>query len=330
MATQSRPADLISGPLHPGLRGWWQTLSQGETAFAYLLMIPALVILVVFMVYPFLLGIWLSLTNDRIGHVGHYIGLRNFQILFNDSIFRQTVQNTFVYTISTMVLKVVLGMAAALLLNQQFRFRRWVRAGFLMPWIVPTALSALAWFMLFDSSFSPLSWALVHSHFHIGPWALFGHSIGVGPFRHNIAWLGDPTLGMTTLVIGNVWRGTPFFAISILAALQTIPPDLHEAASIDGARSWQRFRFITLPGIMAVLLVVLLFSIIWTFSDFQLIYVLTRGGPFNSTHVFGTYAYQIGLNASLIGRGAAISLCMLPVLAVVAAALLWYIRRQDV
>lgn len=183
--------------------------------------------------------------------------------------------------------------------------------------------------MLFDSSFSPISWLLVHSGFPIGPWMLAGHRLGIGPLHHNIPWLGDPTLGMTSLVFGNVWRGTPFFVVSLLAALQTIPADLHEAASIDGARSWQRSRYITLPGIMPVLRIVLLFSIMWTFSDFQLMYVLTRGGPFNSTRVFGTYAYQVGLNASLIGRGAAVSISTLPFLAVTAGVLLWYIRSRD-
>lgn len=286
---------------------------QSEAAFARFLLVPALVVLGLFMLYPFGLGVWLSFTNTVVGHTGHWIGLKNFDSLIHDKVFRLTVRNTFTYTGVTIVLKLGLGMGLALVMNQPLRFRKGFRAVLLLPFIVPTALSAIAWLMLFDSTLSPLTWAAQHLHL----------------VNSRINWLGTPRLAMTSLIVANTWRGIPFFAISILAGLQTVPTDLYEAASIDGAGSIQRFFYVTLPAIRAVTLVVMLFSIITTFADFQLIYVLTKGGPVNSTQVFGTLTYQRGLSAANIGEGAAIALFMLPVLAIISGSLLWYIRRED-
>jgi len=286
---------------------------QGETPFAYTLLLPAAVLLAIFMLYPFLLGVWLAFSDAVVGKAGHWVGFANFDNLFHDKIFRLTVRNTFTYTGVTVVFKLAIGMALALLMNQQFRLRKGFRAIILLPWIVPTALSAIAWLMLFDSTLSPLTWAAQHLHL----------------VTNRINWLGTPRLAMTSLIIANIWRGVPFFAISILAGLQTVAADLYEAASIDGAGTLQRFRFVTLPSIRNVTLIVLLFSIIQTFSDFQLIYVLTKGGPVNSTQVFGTLTYQRGLAGTHISEGAAIALVMLPILAIVAGILLWYVRKED-
>src|SRR4029077_7675286 len=189
-------------------------------------------------------------------------------------------------------------------------FRNAIRAGVLMPFIVPTALSSLGWLMIFDPIFSPFSWLLKH-------WGLI---------TRNINFLGTPALAISSVMVANIWRGTPFFAVTILAGLQAVPTELHDAAAIDGAGAWQRFRNVTLPIILGVILISTLFSIIMTFADFQLIYVLTKGGPANETHIFGTYAYQIGLNATEIGQGAAIALYMFPILAVLAILLLRYLR----
>ncbi|MCL4368984.1 MAG: sugar ABC transporter permease, partial [Actinobacteria bacterium] len=283
---------------------------EREQTLGWLLMVPGAVILLAFIAYPFFLGIWLSLTNSAIGVMGHFIGLSNFTNLLQDSIFLQTVQNTFVYSFVSVPFKLVLGLALALLMNQRFPFRNALRAGLLLPWIVPTALSSLAWLMIFDGVFSPISWLA-------RAWGLTDQ---------NINFLGTPVLAMSSLVIANIWRGIPFFAVSILAGLQAVPQELHEAAAIDGASPWQRFWAVTVPVIRGVTMIATLFSIIWTFADFQLIYVLTKGGPANSTHVFGTYAYQIGLNATEIGQGAAIALYMFPFLAIFAAVLLIYLR----
>jgi len=285
---------------------------EREGDLGIVLMLPGALLLLVFMAYPFFLGLWLSLTDSTIGHAGRFLGLRNFTGLLSDSIFRQTARNTFVYALVTVPFKLVLGLGLALVLNTAIPFRNAIRAGVLMPFIVPTALSSLGWLMLFDPIFSPFSWTLRH-------WGLIAR---------NINFLGTPLLAIVSVMIANIWRGTPFFGITILAGLQAVPAELHDAAAIDGAGAWQRFRNVTLPVILGVILVSTLFSIIMTFADFQLIYVLTKGGPANETHIFGTYAYQVGLSATQIGQGAAIALYMFPILAVLAGLLLFYLRRE--
>lgn len=287
-------------------------LLERENSLGLLLMVPAVTVLVVFIAYPFLLGIWYSLTDARIGVPGHFVGLNNFMSNAQNGIFQQTLKNTFVYTGITTVFKLALGMALALLMNQNFRGRNLVRAALLLPWIIPTALSTLAWLWIFDSTYGIISWVLKNT----------------GLIERNIAFLGDPVLAMGSVITVNIWRGTPFFAISLLAGLQTIPQDLYEAAAIDGASAWQRFHRVTLPLIMPVLTIVTLFSIIWTFADFQLVYVLTRGGPTNSTHLLATLAYQIGMTAGELGNGAAISLWMFPFMVALVVAVLWYQRRE--
>jgi multiple sugar transport system permease protein len=258
-------------------------------------------------------GVWLSVTNSMVGEPGHFIGLKNFAKIFDDSIFRTAALNTIVYTAITTVFKLALGLWLALLLNRSFRGKAWVRAFILLPFIIPTVLSTLAWKWMFDPTFSVFNWLF---------WKL--HIIS-----SRINWLGDPDLAMTSVMIVNVWRGVPFYAISLLAGLQTINPDLHEAAAIDGANRFQRFWYVTWPLLLPVTMVVVLFSVIQTFADFQLVYVLTGGGPANATHLFATYAYQIGIGTGLLSEGAAISLAMFPALLLVVIFQLWYIRRVE-
>ena len=289
-------------------------LLERENSLGLTLMVPAVTILLLFIAYPFVLGIWYSLTDARIGVAGQFVGLQNFITNSQNGIFQQTLKNTFVYTAVTTVFKLVLGMALALLMNQNFRCRNLVRAALLLPWIIPTALSTLAWLWIFDSTYGIISWLLKNA----------------GLIQRNIPFLGDPLLAMSSVIVVNIWRGTPFFAISLLAGLQTIPQDLYEAAAIDGATAWQRFQRVTLPLIMPVLTVVTLFSIIWTFADFQLVYVLTRGGPTNSTHLLATYAYNVGMTAGELGNGAAISLWMFPFMVLLVVAVLWYQRREAI
>jgi len=288
-------------------------LLEREHVLAGALLAPTLLILAVFIAYPFGLGIWLALTDKVVGRPGHFVGLQNFRVNLDDAIFLRAFQNTFVYTFAATFLKLCLGMAAALLLNHHFRGKRLVRASMLLPWIVPTVLSTLAWQWMFDATFSVFNWVLIHA----------------GLISKRILWLGDGVLAMGCLILVNVWRGMPFFAITLLAGLQTVNPDLHEAAEIDGASAWQRFWRVTLPLIRPIMLVVVLFSMIATFADFQLIYVLTRGGPYSSTHVFGTYAYEIAMRAAKLGQGASISLFLFPFLLVVIVLQLWYIRRTS-
>lgn len=311
---QPRTLDDAGLSKPPAPRWRLRDILERERSLGWILMAPGSLLLLIFIAYPFFLGIWLSLTNSMIGRMGAFVGLKNFVfLLMNDSIFRQAATNTFVYAFLSVPFKLFLGLGLALLLNQQFHFRNALRAGLLLPWIVPTALSSLAWLMIFDGVLSPISWLLK----------------ALGLASANIPFLGDPIMAMSALVFANVWRGVPFFAVSILAGLQAVPQELHEAASIDGAGPWQRFLAVTIPVIRGITLIATLFSIIWTFADFQLIYVLTKGGPANTTHIFGTYAYQIGLNATDIGQGAAIALYMFPFLAIFAAILLIYLRKGD-
>ena len=292
---------------------WSTRFLESEGLLAGLLLTPTVVLLGIFIAYPFVMGVWLSLSNTSVGNVGHFVGLQNFAKAWNDSIFQMAFKNTFYYTFFATILKLALGMWLALLLNRHFRGKRIVRASMLLPFIIPTVLSTFAWRWMFDPTFSVLNWLLYRTGFIVT----------------KIPFLSDGDYGMWCAIVVNTWRGMPFFAITLLAGLQTISPDLQEAASLDGANGWQRFWRVTWPLLKPVTLVVVVFSIIQTFSDFQLIYVLTGGGPANSTHLLATYAYQVGVATGLLGEGAAISLFMLPVLFIVVWLQLRYLRRLE-
>jgi len=288
-------------------------LLENERLLAGVLLAPAVLLLGLFIAYPFVMGVWLAVSSTTVGNVGHFVGLHNFSKAWNDSIFQTAFGNTFFYTFWATIFKLTLGMWLALLLNRHFRGKRLVRASMLLPFIVPTVLSTFAWRWMFDPTFSVLNWLLYH----------------LGLISDKLPFLSNGTYGLWCAIAVNTWRGMPFFAISLLAGLQTISPDLHEAASLDGANAWQRFWNVTWPLLKPVTLVVVVFSIIQTFSDFQLIYVLTGGGPANATHLLATYAYQIGVLTGLLGEGAAISLFMLPVLFIVVWLQLRYLRRLE-
>jgi multiple sugar transport system permease protein len=288
-------------------------LLENEKLLATALLAPGVVILGVFIAYPFVMALWLSVTSMRVGDPGQFVGMANFTKAWNDSIFRTSFSNTVFYTFWATVFKLALGMWLALLLNRHFRFKRIVRASMLLPFIIPTVLSAFAWRWMFDPTFSVLNWTLYHA----------------GLISDRLPFLSDETWAMWCAIVVNTWRGMPFFAITLLAGLQTISPDLHEAAALDGANAWDRFWHVTWPLLLPVTLVVVVFSVIQTFSDFQLIYVLTGGGPANSTHLVATYAYQVGVASGLLGEGAAISLFMFPVLFAVVWVQLRYLKRMD-
>jgi multiple sugar transport system permease protein len=286
---------------------------ENEGLLAAVLLAPTVILLGTFIAYPFVMGVWLSLSSTSVGNPGEFIGLRNFTKAWNDSIFQTAFGNTFFYTFWATVFKLTLGMWLALLLNRHFRGKRIVRASMLLPFIVPTVLSTYAWRWMFDPTFSVLNWLLFQ----------------LGLIQNKLPFLSDGTYGMWCAIVINTWRGMPFFAITLLAGLQTISPDLQEAASLDGANGWRRFWHVTWPLLKPVTVVVVVFSIIQTFSDFQLVYVLTNGGPANSTHLLATYAFQIGIATGLLGEGAAVSLFMLPVLFVVVWLQLRYLRRME-
>jgi multiple sugar transport system permease protein len=306
-ATVPLAAPRIAGP-----RGLTRFL-ESERLLATMLLAPTVLLLGLFIAYPFVMGVWLSLSNTSVGNPGRFVGLANFLKAWDDSIFRNAFGNTFFYTFWATIFKLVLGMWLAVLLNRQFRGKRIVRASMLLPFIVPTVLSTFAWRWMFDPTFSVLNWLLYQGGFIV----------------QKLPFLSDGTWAMWCAIAVNTWRGMPFFAITLLAGLQTINPDLHEAAALDGANGWRRFWHVTWPLLKPVTIVVVVFSVIQTFSDFQLIYVLTGGGPANATHLVATYAYQVGVATGLLGEGAAISLFMLPVLFFVVWAQLRYLRRLE-
>jgi len=264
-----------------------------------LCMLPTAGLLLIFLTYPLGLGLWLSLTDTTIGQPGEYIGLDNFYSLFDDPVFWGAVWYTVFYTAVATAGKFLLGLWLALLLNNHLPFKAFIRAIVLLPWIVPTVLSSIAWWWIYDPQFSIVSFVLVDV-LHLR--------------AHYIDFLGSPWSARWSLIVANIWRGIPFVAITLLAGLQTISPSLYEAALLDGATGWQKFRRITVPLLMPILSVALTLSVLFTFSDFQLVYAITRGGPFNSTHLMATLAFQRAIPGSQLGEGAAIAVSMIPFL----------------
>ena len=311
MATRTQSIGALAGPA-TGRAAFGRFLER-EAVFSWLMLAPAVLFLIGFVAYPFVYGIYLSLEAREVGRDGVFVGLANFVANMRDPVFWQVVRNTVVYTGAATVVKLVGGLGLALVMNQRFRMKNAVRASLLLPWIVPTALSTIAWMWIFDPSFSVINWLLLHS----------------GLASSGVPWLAEGKLAMVAIIIANVWRGLPFYAVTLLAALQTIPHELYEAAAIDGATPRKRFVHVTLPYLRAVLLITTMFSVIWTFSDFQLVYVLTGGGPSNATHLFATYAFNIAMGAGELGQGASIALSMFPPLLLVIAVLSIYLRRDQ-
>jgi multiple sugar transport system permease protein len=287
-----------------------QRLQNSRNALGLLFMLPAAVLLVIFLTYPLILGVWLGFTDTKIGRAGVWIGLENYQFLLGDSVTQLALFNTLFYTFVASVLKFVLGLWLAILLNEKIPFKTFFRTVILLPYIVPTALSAIAFWWIYDAQFSVLSWTLMK----------------MGLIDRYIDFLGDPWNARLSTIAANVWRGVPFVAITLLAGLQTISPSLYEAAAIDGASGWQRFRYITLPLLTPIIAVVMTFSVLFTFTDFQLIYVLTRGGPLNATHLMATLSFQRAIPGGALGEGASIAIAMVPFL--LAAILFSYFGLQ--
>ena len=277
------------------------------------MVVPPGLFLVALVGYPFIYGIWLSLEDRPVAHAGTFVGLANFAADMHDPVFWRVAINTLVYTAVATLLKMVGGLGLALVMNQDFRFKNTIRALMLLPFIVPTVLSTIAWMWMLDPAFSVINWLL--RYFDLAD---------PGP-----SWLGNSYLAMMSLIIVNVWRGLPFYAITLLAGLQTISPDLYEAATIDGASAWHRFRYVTLPLLRPVIFIVTMFSVIFTFADFQLVYVLTRGGPANATHLFATYAFDVAMSGGQLGMGASIALAMLPPLALIIIAMSVYMKPNQ-
>ena len=285
-------------------------LFDNRNFLGVLFLLPAAVLLLVFLTYPLGLGVFLGFTDAKVGRPGEWIGIENYQFLLTDSVFRLSVWNTFLYTFIASAAKFVLGLWLALLLNEHIPFKAFIRAIVLLPFIVPTVLSAIAFWWIYDAQFSIVSWVLTR----------------LGIIHSYIDFLGDPVLARMSVIIANIWRGVPFIAICLLAGLQTISPSLYEAAAIDGANPFQKFWHVTLPMLSPIIAVVMTFSVLFTFTDFQLIWVLTRGGPINATHLMATLSFQRAIPGGALGEGAAIATSMIPFL--LAAILFSYFGLQ--
>jgi multiple sugar transport system permease protein len=276
----------------------WDQIKSNRNWLGFWFMLPAMGFLILFLAYPLGLGIWISFTDARIGRPGQFIGAENYEWLWDDSIFWLSVMNTLLYTFVASAIKFAIGLYLALLLNENLPFKAMLRALVLIPFIVPTVLSALAFWWIFDAQFSIISWSLKQ----------------MGLITNNINFLGDVAWARACVIFANIWRGVPFVAITLLAGLQTVSPSLYEAATLDGATNWQRFRFITYPLLTPIIAVVMTFSVLFTFTDFQLIWAMTRGGPVNATHLMATLSYQRAIIGGVLGEGAAISNAMIPFL----------------
>lgn len=276
----------------------FQKLQNSRNALGFVFMFPAAVLLILFLTYPLGLGVWLGFTDAKVGREGVWIGLENYQFIWEDAVTRLALFNTLFYTFVASVVKFFLGLWLAILLNERIPYKNFFRSVILLPYIVPTALSALAFWWLYDAQFSIISWVLIK----------------LGWIDNYIDFLGDPWNARLSVIAANIWRGIPFVAITLLAGLQTISPSLYEAAAIDGATGWQRFRHITMPLLTPIIAVVMTFSVLFTFTDFQLIYVITRGGPLNATHLMATLSFQRAISGGALGEGAAIAIAMVPFL----------------
>ena len=310
--------EALAATLHVSYTRRLADYLQQEHILGYLLLVPAFLWLVGLVAYPFGMAISYCLSDIVVGReqAAKFVGLDNFISLLNNEIFIQTVKNSFTFTVSAVTLKAVFGLLLALLLNKDLKFKRLIRGCVLLPWVMPVALSALGWKWMYDSLYSVITWTLNR----------FVLLVGLPPLEIN--WLGQANLAMASVIVVNTWIGLPFFAITLLAGLQAIPEEMYEAAEVDGATPWHKFFHVTLPMLRPVLAVVILFSTIFTFADFNTVYVLTQGGPMNYTHLFATLANMLAFQTLDLGRGAAVSLFMFPLLMLLVFFVLRLARRE--
>ncbi len=273
-----------------------------DTGTALLFLLPLFVLVVGLIVYPFYRAVWQSFTDKLVGYPERFVGLRNYLYLLHDDTFHEVVRNSLVFTVGSVGLKILTGLAMALVLNGVWRWRNLFRGLLLLPWITSTVIIALTWRWMFDSF----------------PGRGFFNSVllDLGLIGHPVAFLAGPAGAMAAVIVANWWRGFPFFGVSYLAGMQSIPLELYEAAAVDGAGPWRRFWHVTLPGLKHIVIITTLLSFIWTINDFNIVYVMTRGGPGTATQVFATYSYDVAFNQLRWGRGVTVSIFLVPLLVV--------------
>ncbi len=308
ISTARLPGTLAARPRRPGLGRWLGP----DWRLGFLFVAPIVVLVLALVAYPFGYAVYLSLTRKYVGLPPVFVGLENYVKLAHDGFFRRAVQNSFVFTFASVAVKLVLGMAMALVLNARIRFRSFWTGVLLIPWVAPTVVSALNFLWIYDYSLGVLNYILVRV---------------TGLLPQGVGWLSEPGTAMASVIAVNVWRGFPFFGISFLAGLKSVPAELYEAAAVDGAGALGRFRHVTLPGLKNIIIIVMLLSTIWTFNDFQIVYILTRGGPGGATQVLPVFTYEMAFGAQRLGEAIAVALYMLPAMAAVIIVLSRYMRR---
>lgn len=300
--SSSLKKELSTGAVAPGrLRpARLARLLNSETGVAYLLLLPLLLVVIAMLAYPLSYAISLTFQKKAVGLPGEFVGLANYgRLIFDDPIFPKLIRNTAIYAGVSVLLKTIVGLGMALILNEPIKGRTLFRGLLMIPWVLPQAVVALNWKWILNST-GVLNYVLVNT----------------GILDRYVPWLSTPNLAMVGLILVNVWANFPFFGINFLAAMQTIPRDLYEAAEVDGASAWQRFIHVTLPGLRQIMLVLGILSTIWTWNMFTHVWLLTAGGPADNTHLFATYAYQVGLTGQGLGYAATVSVVFMPILAI--------------
>lgn len=267
-----------------------------ERRLGVILILPVLFYVMGMILFPFFINIWLSFQKKHIGMPAEFIGLSNYIYWLRNPDFFKVLKNTLVYTFVSIALKFVLGLGAALLLNRDFRGRNFFRGFLLIPWILPTVVTCFTWRWLYDDLVGVFNFFLVR--------------INVGP----VPWLSSSSLALGSVIAVNVWRGFPFFGILLLAGLQSIPGQSYEAAKIDGANTFQCFLYVTLPALRSIAMIAILLSTIWTFNDFEIVYLLTRGGPGYHSMIMVPFVYEIGIRGQHIGQAITFSVMVFPLL----------------
>ena len=292
----------------PAARSSFGKFMRQRSTIAFLMCLPLILIVACLVIYPAFYSIWLSMLNKA---QTKFIGLGNYRFLLTRDVFWMVVQQSAIFAISAVFFKALIGLITAHLINNlPVKGQRKWRGMLLVPWVIPLALSSLGWWWLFDPTHSAFNYVIQSFGFN------------------EIPWLSDPYWARFSVILVNVWYGAPFFLIMYLAALKSVPEQLYEAASIDGANAWQKFVHITLPMMRNIMAITILFSLIVTFANFDIVQIMTAGGPRNMTHVFATYSFMLGIRSGDLPLGAATSLFMLPILAISAVVILRGVRKR--
>jgi multiple sugar transport system permease protein len=301
-------ADSLAAPSPAGRSMTMRKFVRRRSTIAFVMALPLILLIAFLVVYPALFSMYLATLNKS---MERFVGLGNFEFLFKRNTFWMVVQQSCIFAISAVFFKALIGFFLAHFVHTipAKGQRKW-RGMLLVPWVIPPAMSTLGWFWLFDPSYSAFNWLFVR--------------IGIDP----VNWLGDATWARISVILVNVWYGAPFFLIMYLAALKSVPEQLFEAASIDGANWWQKIWYITLPMMRNIIAITVLFSLIVTFANFDIVRILTSGGPVDQTHVFATWAFNLGIQGNDIPLGASVSLFMLPILGISAIFILRGVSKR--